>query len=679
MVLPGTTVTTWLFSLFKRDHGSARLADVFATLASVVVVSVVSYPAVATVQAPRVISVHTASASEVSMVLEVPPVQQDTGVAPDVSVTVDGRPVTTTVAPMAARTLTVALVIDTAADMTAEALQAAKSGATEFLLRLPEGARTMVIASDDDPRIVAPLSPKPADALSAISALQPGGMRSTTAATLLAAQDLATAPLGPRAIVVYTNGTDEHGVSVEQLIQAVSRAGAVLSVIQTSGDNDSWSQVVDRAGGEVLRTTTVNLVQSYGDLATALGDRYIVEFEAPGELPGVAQVAVRTGDVESTTTVTMPAANTPGDAAQPSEREPAGGQLRLIAIGLVGLALIVLALLALMLRTRRRAPAGTKEPSVAVTGLRASSNSHVSELATIKNGDMRPAFPPNGAPSGTLTTAPVIWPQESRSRRGSLTDAVRGMRSALHALASQAEQELSQPPLKNGKQPTAPDDGRTRPRAPDSPIRRGKISAEPRAAPLLSRIGSKMAARVAEVENEQSAEGVRDAGIVLVGAGDAAVELARNAAGPAAVHISGNSASRYFAVRAVGTEDDLVITLRPYQGVRSLNWNGGESTGFEVRATGSWRIEVLPLSAIPKFNGSFNGDGDMVVHFTGDGSLAEIIGNDAGRYFHVLALGPDGTDRLVNTAQKYSGSSQISGGPQFFEVQAIGLWTITVK
>ena len=272
------------------------------------------------------------------MVLEVPPVQQGTGVAPEVSVTVDGRPVTTTVAPMAARTLTVALVIDTAADMTAEALQAAKSGATEFLLRLPEGARTMVIASGGDPRIVAPLSGKPADALSAVSALQPGGMRSTTAATLLAAEDLATAPPGPRAIVVHTNGPDEHGVSVEQLIQAVSRAGAVLSVIQTSGDDDAWSQVVDRAGGEVLRTTTVNLVQSYGDLATALGDRYIVEFEAPGELPGVAQVAVRTGDVEATTTVTMP--GTHWDAAQPSEREPSGGQLRLIAIVLVGLALI---------------------------------------------------------------------------------------------------------------------------------------------------------------------------------------------------------------------------------------------------------------------------------------------------------------------------------------------------
>ena len=37
---------------------------------------------------------------------------------------------------------------------------------------------------------------------------------------------------------------------------------------------------------------------------------------------------------------------------------------------------------------------------------------------------------------------------------------------------------------------------------------------------------------------------------------------------------------------------------------------------------------MLPLSAIPKFNGSFNGDGDMVVHFTGDGSLAVTLAVD---------------------------------------------------
>ena len=148
---------------------------------------------------------------------------------------------------MASRSLSVALVIDTASDMTAEVLEAAQSGATEFLLRLPEGARTMVVASGGDPRVVAPLSPEPADALSAVSALRPGGTRSTTAGTVLAAQELATAPpraarnhrlrqwLGRR----WTLGRTAHpgGLAAE----------AVVNVVQTRAD-DLWSQVVDRHG-----------------------------------------------------------------------------------------------------------------------------------------------------------------------------------------------------------------------------------------------------------------------------------------------------------------------------------------------------------------------------------------------------------------------------------------------
>jgi hypothetical protein len=188
-----------------------------------------------------------------------------------------------------------------------------------------------------------------------------------------------------------------------------------------------------------------------------------------------------------------------------------------------------------------------------------------------------------------------------------------------------------------------------------------------------------MAAAAAAAAEERSAEEGHNATIVLTGSTDAVVKFAKNAPGPVVVYITGNAASRYFGVRTLGTEHYLVNTLDPYEGVRSLDGDGGESTGFEVRATGPWRIEVLPLSVIPTFNTSVKGDGDMVVRYTGDGSLAEITGNNDGRYFDVRASGAHGTDRLVSTSQPYAGSRQISGGPQFFEVQAVGPWTITVK
>jgi hypothetical protein len=669
-------VTIWWFLVLKSDdRGSAATVVVFTTLAFLLLVPLVSYPALAPPEDPRVIAVHTASAPRVSMVLAVPAAQPDMGLAPEaLSVTVNGRPVTTTVTPMASRSLSVALVIDTASDMTPEVLEAVQSGATEFLLRLPEGVRTLVVASGGDPRVVAPLSPEPADALSAVSALRSGGTRSTTAGTLLAAQKLAVAPPGPRAIIVYTHGSDERGPSVEQLTQAVARAEAVINVVQTRGD-DLWSQVVGRTGGAVLRTATAQVVQSYGRLVTALGEQYLVAFQAPGELPAVAEVAVKTGDVQSRTVVRLPEAGTSADAAKPpSERWP--------AIVLSGLVLIALAGLALDLRARRRASVDSGAPSAGAAGPHASTTFRAPARAMPGTTDLRHPPPPDVVPPSAPPTAPATSALPRRSLPRSDSTAAQGLRSAPYAPGSQPEQQARRhPPHDQQQWQRSPDDNQPRMRAPASALRRAaaKTSAEPPPATLPSGIRSGMAAAAAAAAEERSAEEGHNATIVLTGSTDAVVKFAKNAPGPAVVYITGNAASRYFGVRILGTEHYLVNTLDPYEGVRSLDRDSGESTGFEVRATGPWRIEVLPLSVIPTFNTSVKGDGDMVVRYTGDGSLAEITGNNDGRYFDVRAFGAHGTDRLVSTSQGYAGSRQISGGPQFFEVQAVGPWTITVK
>ena len=158
------------------------------------------------------------------------------------------------------------------------------------------------------------------------------------------------------------------------------------------------------------------------------------------------------------------------------------------------------------------------------------------------------------------------------------------------------------------------------------------------------------------------------------------VEVTRTNWVPAVVHISGNSASEYFAVQTLGTNNVLVKTMEPYDGIRPLDWDGDESTGFKIWATGPWRIEMLPLSAIPTFTRSFNGSGTMVVHFTGTGSLVRITGNNEHQHFEVRALSAYGPyRRLVDTTRPHAGECQISRGPQIFEVQATGPWTITLK
>jgi hypothetical protein len=690
-------VTIWSLLLLKRDHrGRAATVVVFTTLAVLLLVPLVSYPALAAPpEGPRVIAVHTASAPRVSMVLAVPAAQPDMGLAPEaLSVTVNGSPVATTVTPMASPSLSVALVIDTASDMTPNVLEAVQSGATEFLLRLPEGARTMVVASGGDARVVAPLSPEPADALSAVSALRSGGTRSTTAGTLLAAQTLATAPPGPRAIIVYSHGSDERGPSVDQLTQAVARAEAVINVVQTRGD-DLWSQVVDRTGGAVLRTATAQVVQSYGRLATALDEQYLVAFQAPGELPALAEVTVKTGDVQSRTVVGLPEAGTSAAAAKPpNERWPAG--LGPISIVLSGLVLIGLAGLALDLRAHRRASVDSGAPSAGAAGPHASTTFQAPARAMPGKTDLRPA-PPDVAPPSAPPTRPATSPlprrPRSHSRRSpgpiwyrslpqSLSAAAPGLRSAPYAPRSQPEQQARpHPPDDQEQWQRSPDDNQPRTRAPASALRRAaaKTSAEPPPATLPSGSGSGMAAAAATAAEKRSAEEGHNATIVATGSTDAVVKFTKNVPGPVVVYITGNAASHYFDVRILGTEQHLVNTLEPYDGVRWLDRDGGKSTDFEVRATGPWRIEVLPLSVIPTFNTSVKGDGDMVVRYTGDGSLAEITGNNDGRYFDVRAFGTHGTERLVSTSQPYAGSRQISGGPQFFEVQAVGPWTITVK
>jgi hypothetical protein len=382
---------------------------------------------------------------------------------------------------MASGDLSVALVIDTASGLTSQELAAVQSGATEFLLRLPGGAHTMVVAAADQPEVVAPLSERRGESLSAISALRVGGSRATMAATMLAAQSLESALPGPRAIIVYTHGLDEQGVLATRLSQAVLHSEAVLNVIQT-GTDTLWPSVVDQTGGGVVTTRAESIVLSFGDLAATFGDQYFVTFEAPGELPAVAQVTFQAGDQEYRTVVNLPNAGPAQAAPTESSGGPPDRGVHWLVVPLVaGLVLTALGVFLRRARQLRHATGG--EPSTRVaspaTGapplVKAASASPPPQTAaawnaplpeqaassppTADNAAPRAPVPTHAAPSSpplnqpAVPTAslpdnptqtdpsprPPISPVESRPARRSLSAAIEGRRLARLILDSQQE------------------------------------------------------------------------------------------------------------------------------------------------------------------------------------------------------------------------------------------------
>lgn len=355
-------MTIWSFLLIRcRDHGRAAGRVAALQLIALIVFLAASYPAHARTDDPQVIAVHSASAPQVSMVIATPAEQAGEELSPqELSVTVRGRRLPATVTPVASSSLSVALVIDTAADTPPDVLEAVQSGATEFLLRLPTGARSAVITAGGDPRVVAPLTVEPAAGVTAISALRPDGPRSTAAGAMLAAQELATAPPGPRQIIVFTNGEDTQGPSIEQLTQEATQAQATTYVVQTSPDH-SWAQVVDRSGGAVISSSREQVVETVGQLAKALEQQYLVTFDARTDLPAVAAVAVNTGETMFRTLVTLPeAANPAGASGQSSAPATPGEQSRFTSVALVGLALMMLTVGALVVRVAKHRRGSTR-------------------------------------------------------------------------------------------------------------------------------------------------------------------------------------------------------------------------------------------------------------------------------------------------------------------------------
>ncbi len=310
-------------------------------------------------QGLEVQAVRSVSDGRLSLVLTVP----TASARPAVTALAGGQELPTVVAPVLSDRTALALVLDASAEGGPALRGGGLSGAVDFLVQLPPGARTAVIADRRPPEVAAGSSVGISDDLRATSSLRSAGPRATSEALTLALRELAVPSGGSPVIVLYTTAStasaDGDAAALAARFQA---AGAILAVVTTSADDAYWPAVATATGGVAVRAAPERSLEAFDAVAEALRRRHTVTLDQPAD--GASAMTLRvalaggTEAVEVDLSSAAVAPSAPAAAPQPPSPSPSGassGGARGTAVVASGAALLIATLGAVLLY-RRRAP-----------------------------------------------------------------------------------------------------------------------------------------------------------------------------------------------------------------------------------------------------------------------------------------------------------------------------------
>jgi hypothetical protein len=324
-------------------------------------------PATAVDPQLHVLSVRSTEDHRVSLTFELRPPPLTALPRDAVTVSSGGRTSAASVDRVLSDRAAVALVIDASAAAAKSLGAGGTSGAASFLLQLPPGLSSAVIADRRPPTVAAPRSVGVADDVRAISTLQTGGGRATSQALTLALRQSTASPdaspgassgassgalpqvssgasSGARSVIVlYTSAPDAGGESAAQLSDRLRRADAVLAVVDTgsrSAPRAYWRRVVTATGGLAVAAEPDQAIASFDALADGLRSRYTATFPRQVVPSGRMNLRVDTGRRVLTEAVTVPPE--PAGPATTGAGESGRIWLWFLAAGLVLLAPAVL-------------------------------------------------------------------------------------------------------------------------------------------------------------------------------------------------------------------------------------------------------------------------------------------------------------------------------------------------
>ena len=277
------------------------------------------------------------------------------------SVTARGTPVGVQAVPLFSDQLAIGVVVD-ASEAGRPALHAGLAGATNFLLEQPR-KRTVVVADRSPPVFATLPETGTTDLVKALSGIQPGGQRQTSAAISLALRDLGAMSANSRMVLLYTAAADAGGEPAADLAARLIDAHTFLAVVSTGDDPGYWIDVTQRSGGTVARPQAGGIFAAFDHVADETRGLYLLTFPAPDPLPVNISVAADTAEGPVSADAVLPSPT--GKAIEPggsTASDPDRGPDRPLILVLVAAAGCILYLVGF--RLARHPSAGVSTDSI---------------------------------------------------------------------------------------------------------------------------------------------------------------------------------------------------------------------------------------------------------------------------------------------------------------------------
>jgi hypothetical protein len=175
--------------------------------------------------------------------------------------------------------------------------------------------------------------------------------------------------------------------------------------------------------------------------------------------------------------------------------------------------------------------------------------------------------------------------------------------------------------------------------------------------------------------------------VTFTGSGDSIVDISAWPATPGLIIVEGNAGGVYFGVIPYDKDGNrmssIVNKTDVYKGICPFNFDGQYVTRLEIKATGSWTINIVPLSQARTLSvpGKIEGSGDDVIVLTGaTPDIAAITGNSSGVYFGVIPYSADAhrMSSMVNETDVYQGTVIVPRDTAILEFRAEGNWSIDI-